>query len=205
MNRRGKPQHGCPDSVCRERKRRVFRLAGKVGIVCILFCCERALALREQGPGGDDQRTIRARERAAECFDRMPIRLGGWPIICEIMDKSSVDHSIGSRCAAAKAGQVLQITAMYFGPRRDKRFGSRIRAGETEHLIACLDKFLNNCGPDEPCGASYENTHSFSSYAVANSVVKDKALTRLASHNEALAVSVCHSWGELGRSLVASN
>src|SRR6201993_503619 len=44
-----------------------------------------------------------------------------------------------------------------------------------------------------------------SSYVAANSVVRDKVFTRFASHNEALAVSVCHSGVEAGRSSVASN
>jgi hypothetical protein len=52
-------------------------LRGKAGIGRILFCCERALALSEQGPGSDDQRAIRARERAAESLDGALISLGG--------------------------------------------------------------------------------------------------------------------------------
>ena len=64
VDRRGKPQHRCADSACRQRKRRLLRLAGEAGIGRVLFCCERALALSEQGPGSDDQRAIRARERA---------------------------------------------------------------------------------------------------------------------------------------------
>ena len=40
-----------------------------------------ALALQEQGPGSDDQRAIRARERASESLDGTPIRLGGRPIL----------------------------------------------------------------------------------------------------------------------------
>src|SRR5258708_31559473 len=81
MDRRRKPQHRSTDSVCRQRKRGILRLAREVGIVCILFCCERALALSEQGAGGDDQRAIRARERVAESLDGTPIRLGGWSIV----------------------------------------------------------------------------------------------------------------------------
>src|SRR6266478_5218529 len=66
VDRWGKPQHRCADSACRKRKRRRLRLAGEAGIGRILFCCERASALGEQGPGSDDQRAIRARERASE-------------------------------------------------------------------------------------------------------------------------------------------
>src|SRR5437899_1240888 len=81
MDRRRKPQHRGPDSACRQRERLLLRLAGEVGIVCILFRCERALALSEQGSGRDDQRAIRSRERAAESLDGTPIRLGGGPIV----------------------------------------------------------------------------------------------------------------------------
>jgi hypothetical protein len=76
-----KPQHRCPDAACRQRKRRLLRLAGEVGIGCIFFRCERALTLNEQRPGGDDQRASRARKRAAESLDGTPIRLGGRSIV----------------------------------------------------------------------------------------------------------------------------
>ena len=126
VDRWRKPQHRCPDSVCPQPKCRLLRLAREVWIVCILFCCERALALSEQGPGGDDQGAIRARERGAESLDSPLVRLGGRPIVCEIVDKSGVDHPVGSRCAAAKAFEIFERTAMYLGSRCDKRLGCGI-------------------------------------------------------------------------------
>src|SRR4029077_9915077 len=81
VDRWGKPQHRCSDSVSRQRKRRLLRLAGEAGLGRILFCCERTLALSEQDPGSNDQRAIRARERAAESLDGTPIRLGGRAIV----------------------------------------------------------------------------------------------------------------------------
>jgi hypothetical protein len=48
------------------------------------------------------------------------------------VDKSGVDHSVGSRCAAAKAFEIFERTAMYVGSPRDKGFGCRIRASEAE-------------------------------------------------------------------------
>src|SRR5579863_5428050 len=81
VDRRGKPQDRCADSVCRQRNRRLLRLAGEAGIGRILFCCEWALTLSEQGPGSDDQRAVRARERGAEGLDGAPVRLGGGPIV----------------------------------------------------------------------------------------------------------------------------
>src|SRR6185369_8922639 len=61
VDRWRKPQYRCADSACRQRKRRNLRLTGEIGIGRILFCCEQALALNEQGSGSDDQRTIGAR------------------------------------------------------------------------------------------------------------------------------------------------
>src|SRR5580693_4789464 len=78
MDRGREAHHRGAESACRRRKRRLLRLAGEARIVRILFCCERrerALALNEQGAGSDDQRTIRARESAAERLDGTPIRL----------------------------------------------------------------------------------------------------------------------------------
>src|SRR5580692_9306416 len=54
VDRWGKPQHRRVHSACRQRKRRFLRLTGKGRIVRILFCCDRALALNEQGTGSDD-------------------------------------------------------------------------------------------------------------------------------------------------------
>src|SRR5580692_2074712 len=81
MDRRRKPKHRRPDSVCRQRQRGILRLAREVGTVCILFCCDWASALSEQSSGGNDQRAVRACERAAESLDGTPIRLGGRPIV----------------------------------------------------------------------------------------------------------------------------
>ena len=84
------------------------------------------MALNEQGPESDDQRAIGARERTAESLDGTPIRLGGWPIVREIVDKSGVDHAIGSRGAAAKAFEIFERAAMHLGTSSDKRLGARI-------------------------------------------------------------------------------
>src|ERR1700761_254527 len=94
------------DSAYRQRKRRILRLAGEVGVVCIIFGCKRPLALGEQSPGSNNQRAIRARERVAESFDGTPIRLRSRSIVCEIVDESSVNHSVGSRCSLAEAFEI---------------------------------------------------------------------------------------------------
>src|SRR5438309_1149732 len=59
----------------------LVRFAGETGIGRVLFCCERTLALSEQGPGSDDQGAIRARDRVAKSLDGTLIRLGGRPIV----------------------------------------------------------------------------------------------------------------------------
>ena len=42
------------------------------------------------------------------------------------MDKSGVDHAVGSRCTAAKAVEIFERTTMYGGSRPYKRLGCRI-------------------------------------------------------------------------------
>jgi hypothetical protein len=159
VHRWGKPQHRCADSACRQCKCRLLRLAGEAGIGRILFCCERALALNEQGPGSNHQRAIRAPQSAAESLDGTPIRLGGRPIVCEIVDKSSVDHSVGSRCTAAKAFEIFERTAMYAGSRRDQGLGCPIRARKTEHLMTSVNQFSDDCRTNEACSTGDKNTH----------------------------------------------
>jgi hypothetical protein len=75
------------------------------------------------------------------------------------VDKSGVDHSVGSRCAAAKAIEIFERTAMYVGSRRDKGFGCRIRASEAEHLMTSVDQFSDDCGTNEARSAGNKNTH----------------------------------------------
>jgi hypothetical protein len=75
------------------------------------------------------------------------------------VDKSGVDHSVGSRCAAAKAFEIFERTAMYGGSRRNKGLGCRIRASEAEHLMTSVDQFSGDCGTDEACSSGDKNTH----------------------------------------------
>jgi hypothetical protein len=48
---------------------------------------------------------------------------------------------------------------MYARSRRDKRFGCRIRAGQTEHLMTSVHQFSNDCRTDEARGPGNKNTH----------------------------------------------
>jgi hypothetical protein len=102
------------------------------------------LALNQQGRASDDQWAVRAGEHAAECLDRTPIRVGCRPVVREIVDKSCVDHSVGSRRSATKAFEIFERTAMYVGSGCGKGFGCRIRASETEHLMTSVDQLSDD-------------------------------------------------------------
>src|SRR5580658_9559302 len=84
VDRWRKPQHRGANPACLQRKRRLLRLAGGIGIGRILFCCERTLTLSGPDRGSDDERTIRAHERAAESLDSEPILLCGASVVQEI-------------------------------------------------------------------------------------------------------------------------
>src|SRR5260221_9064167 len=103
MDRRRKAQHGEPHTTRSQRRYCLFRLARKTGICRILFGCQRAFALKEQGPGSDDQRALGTGERISECFDSASIRLGGRRVVREVMDKGSVDYPVRSGPSAAQA------------------------------------------------------------------------------------------------------
>src|ERR1700729_1651925 len=75
------------------------------------------------------------------------------------MDKSSVDHSLGSRCSAAKAFEIFERTAMHVSSRRDKGSGARIRASQAEHLMTSVDKFSDNCRTKEAGSTRNKNPH----------------------------------------------
>src|SRR5271169_5795433 len=58
MDRWREAYHRRADSAQRQRKRCLFRLARKGCNGRIVFRCEGALALNEQGPGSDDERAV---------------------------------------------------------------------------------------------------------------------------------------------------
>src|SRR5580698_2366072 len=58
-------------------KQSIFRLPGKIGIGSIVFGCNWALTLKEQGPGSDDHRAARTGESVSQRRDGAPVRFGG--------------------------------------------------------------------------------------------------------------------------------
>jgi hypothetical protein len=75
------------------------------------------------------------------------------------MDKSGVNYSVRSNCAAAKAFEIFERTAMCFGSCRDKGFGCSIRASKAENLMTGINQFSNDCRTDEASSSGDKNTH----------------------------------------------
>ena len=48
---------------------------------------------------------------------------------------------------------------MDFGADGDERLGGRVRAGQSKHLMACLDELPDNRRTDEPRSTGNEDTH----------------------------------------------
>jgi hypothetical protein len=70
------------------------------------------------------------------------------------MDEGCVYHPIRGSGATSQAVQILHISAMNFRASGRKRFGARIRARKTKHLMAGVDKFANQSGADKTCSTS---------------------------------------------------
>src|SRR5271168_4507858 len=107
MDRWRKAQHAdvhAPRCQCRNC---LFRLARKTGIGRILFRCEWALALKEQGSGSDEQWPLRTRKRTSQCFNGASIRLGGRRVVQEVVDKGRVDYPVRSGRSAAQALKIF--------------------------------------------------------------------------------------------------
>src|ERR1700756_899096 len=138
----------------------LFRLAREVWTRCILFCGEPPRS--EKGKARrDNHRAAGPLKRRTNCFDGTPIRLDRRSIIVEVVYECGVDNGIGRGRSAPKALKIFERAAMHLGSCPSERCCALIGAGETEHFITCLGKFLNDCGTYEACGTSYENTHVF--------------------------------------------
>jgi hypothetical protein len=121
------------------------------------------------------------------------------------VDKSGVNHTVGSRCAAAKAFEIFERTAMYVSSHCNKGLGCRIRASEAEHLMTGVDQFSDDCGTDKACSSSHKNAHIVFLLEFMNSVDIDEAFTALGSRVETFAVINLHSRAEAGRPSLSIN
>jgi hypothetical protein len=117
--------------------------------------------LNEQGAGSDEQGAVRASERGAERLDGAPIRLGGSRVVREVVNEGGVDHAIRSGRSRVQALEIFERTAVDIGSCPGKGRGSRVRAGEAEHLMPRVDQLADDGGTDEPCGAGDEDAHVF--------------------------------------------
>jgi hypothetical protein len=95
--------------------------------------------LNEQGPASDEQWPIGASKRGAEGLDGAPIRFSSGPIVCEVVDKGSVNHSIGSSRSGTKAFEIFERTAMYLGSRGGKFFSGLLGASKADYLMTSVD------------------------------------------------------------------
>jgi hypothetical protein len=80
------------------------------------------------------------------------------------MVERGVNHPIRRGRATPQAVQIIKIAPMRLGASGGQRLCALIRASETKHLMARVDEFLHNCGPDKSRSAGDEDTHrNFSS------------------------------------------
>jgi hypothetical protein len=128
-------------------------------VLCRQVLCRKATGSEEPGPGGDDQRALRAGERRAERLDGVPVDLAVRLELREIVDEGGVDDPVRERSAAAQAFEILEIAAMGLRSRRGKGRRSRIRAGEADYLVSRGDQFADDGRANEAGRAGDEDTH----------------------------------------------
>src|SRR5271170_7632540 len=87
-------------------------------------------------PRGDDEGPVGTGEHGAESLDGAPVDLTDFLESQEIMDEAGMDHGVRLSRSTAQAFQVLQIAPMHLGTSSGESLGSRIRAGQTQHLMA---------------------------------------------------------------------
>jgi hypothetical protein len=78
------------------------------------------------------------------------------------VDKCGVNHAIRHGGADAQTLQIFEIASMHLRTGSSQCLGSRIGAGQTEHLVTRLNQVPNHNRTDESGGTRYENTHGIS-------------------------------------------
>src|ERR1035441_6588098 len=96
-----------------------------------------------EGPGCDDQRSIRASQRLPERLDGTAIGIGSVLEAARESDvvlEREVDHAIGFDSGTAQAVEVVEGAAMHRCPGRGERSGRGIRASQPDDLMARTDE-----------------------------------------------------------------
>ena len=109
-------------------------------------------------PGGDEQRTVRAFERGAERFDRVPVGLAIFRELREVVVEGGVDHAVRRARAATQAIKIFERPAMDSSAGGGER-RTDIGAREAEHLMPIRDQFLNDSGAYESSRTSNKDAH----------------------------------------------
>jgi hypothetical protein len=95
------------------------------------------------------------------------------------MDEPAVDHAIRGGGSTQQAVQVFEIAAMRLGAGVDKSLGARLRASETERLMARVNQFLYYGRADKSCGAGDEYAHRDFSVTSFRDRVRGPVVVRL--------------------------
>ena len=125
-------------------------------------------------PGGDDERSIRTRQRSPKRLDGAAVRVGSALEVAresEVVLEREVDHAIRRGRRALQAVEVVERAALHLGPGGGERRGRGIRAGEPDDLMARADELGNDGGADPAGRAGDEYTHEKTSSMDADSDV----------------------------------
>jgi len=124
-------------------------------------------------PGGDDERSVRAHKRLAECLDGPAIRVGSAlevPREGDVVLEGEVDHAIRSGSCTAQGVEVVDRAALHLCPGGGEDSGRGIRASQPDDLMALADE-LGDDGVADPAGsAGDENTHEIPPVSRVSSV-----------------------------------
>jgi hypothetical protein len=119
-----------------------FRSFTRVRVVGIEDVFSRGLAwnsVPHSSPGGDEQRAVRTDKYVAHRLDDLSVLFTIRDEFRKVVIEGSVDDSIRCGCSAPQALEVFQIAAMHLSASSGKRLGTRIAAGQSDDLMACLE------------------------------------------------------------------
>jgi AcrR family transcriptional regulator len=133
----------------------------RVGIMPVLF--GRHLPPCEpERPGGDEERSIRARKCLAYGLDGAAIGIGRAlevPQERDVVLERQVDHTVRRGRCTPQTVEIVKRAAMDLGPGGGEGVSRGIRAGQPDDLMAGADELGNDSGADPAGRASDENTH----------------------------------------------